>query len=107
MCKAATNIEKFRTALLHFNHGNAIVQWICRALACDTGKANSYQYELLSSEIFKSLAESKYLCNRWRLDYNHRRPQHTLGNQTPAEFASECDEAVLSRVERAQIKEKA
>jgi len=43
MCKAATNIEKFGTALLHFNHENAIVQWICRALACDTGKANSCQ----------------------------------------------------------------
>jgi len=63
--------------------------------------------ELLSSEIFKSLAEAKYLCNRWRLDYNHRRPQRALGNQTPAEFASGCDEAVLSLVERAQIKEKA
>jgi len=42
---------------------------------------------------------------RWRLDYNHRRPQRALGNRTPAEFASECDRAVLSRVERAQIKE--
>jgi len=63
--------------------------------------------ELLSSEIFQSLAEATYLCNRWRLDYNHRRPQRALGNQTPAEFASECDKAVLSLVERAQIKEKA
>jgi len=36
--------------------------------------------ELLSSEIFEPLAEAKYLCNRWRLDYNHRRPQHALGN---------------------------
>jgi len=63
--------------------------------------------ELLSSEIFQSLAEAKYLCNRWRLDYNHRRPQRALGNQTPAEFASGCGEAVLSRVEQAQIKEKA
>ena len=62
--------------------------------------------ELLSSEIFQSLAEAKYLCNRWRLDYNHRRPQRALGNQTPTEFASGCDEAVLSRVERAQIKER-
>ncbi len=63
--------------------------------------------ELLSSEIFESLAEANFLCNRWRLNYNHRRPQRALGNQTPAEFASECDEAVLSRVEQAQIKEKA
>jgi len=55
----------------------------------------------------KSLAEAKYLCNRWRLDYNHRRSQRALGNQTPAEFASECDEAVLPLVERAQVKEKA
>jgi len=29
--------------LLRFNFFNAIFLWICRALAHDTGKANSYQ----------------------------------------------------------------
>ena len=31
--------------------------------------------ELLSSEIFTTLAEAQLLCARWRADYNHRRPQ--------------------------------
>jgi len=63
--------------------------------------------ELLSSEIFESLAEAKYLCNRWRLDYNHRRPQRALGNQTPAECASKCDEGALLRSEPLAVREKA
>jgi len=29
--------------------------------------------ELLSSEIFDTLAEARYLVDRWRLHYNHRR----------------------------------
>jgi len=48
--------------------------------------------ELLSSEIFESLAEAQYLCSRWRLEYNHRRPQRALGNQTPAEYSAKCAE---------------
>ena len=30
-------------ALLHLSHGIAASQWVCRALARDAGKANSYQ----------------------------------------------------------------
>jgi transposase InsO family protein len=30
--------------------------------------------ELLSSETFETQAEAKYLVNRWRRHYNHRRP---------------------------------
>ena len=35
--------------------------------------------ELLSSEIFATLAEVRFLCAKWRADYNHRRPQRALG----------------------------
>lgn len=46
--------------------------------------------ELLSSEIFDTLAEARYLADRWRLHYNHRRPQRALGKQTPAAYAATC-----------------
>jgi putative transposase len=44
--------------------------------------------ELLSSEIFDTLAEARYLIDRWRLFYNHRRIQRALGKMTPAAFAA-------------------
>jgi transposase InsO family protein len=46
--------------------------------------------ELLSSEIFDTLAEARYLIDRWRLFYNHRRIQRALGRLTPAAFAAAC-----------------
>ena len=46
--------------------------------------------ELLSSELFETLAEARYLVDRWRLHYNHRRPQRALGKLTPAAFAATC-----------------
>ena len=46
--------------------------------------------ELLSSEIFDKLAEARYLIDRWRLFYNHRRIQRALGKVTPAAFAATC-----------------
>jgi putative transposase len=46
--------------------------------------------ELLSSETFETLAEAKYLIDRWRLHYNHRRPQRALGKVTPAAYAANC-----------------
>ncbi|MEY4005933.1 MAG: hypothetical protein RLZZ221_2029 [Verrucomicrobiota bacterium] len=46
--------------------------------------------ELLSSEIFDTLAEARYLVDRWRMHYNHRRIQRALGKLTPAAFAARC-----------------
>ncbi len=46
--------------------------------------------ELLSSEIFDTLAEARYLIDRWRLFYNHWRIQRALGRLTPAAFAAAC-----------------
>jgi putative transposase len=44
--------------------------------------------ELLSSEIFDTLAEARYLIDRWRLIYKHRRIQRALGKMTAAAFAA-------------------
>lgn len=46
--------------------------------------------ELLASEIFDTLAEARYLVDRWRMHYNHRRIQRALGKLTPAAFAARC-----------------
>ena len=46
--------------------------------------------ELLSSELVEMLAETRHLVDRWRLHYNHRRPQRAPGKRTPAVFAAAC-----------------
>ena len=46
--------------------------------------------ECLDGELFLSLAEAKYIVDRWRLDYNHHRPHSMLDWMTPATFAAAC-----------------
>ncbi len=58
--------------------------------------------ELLNRELFLSLAEARWVIDRWRLDYNHHRLHSALEYQTPAAFAASCvqqDFATLSPVE--------
>ena len=40
--------------------------------------------ELLDGEIFYSLAEARYLIERWRRHYNQIRPHSSLGYRPPA-----------------------
>jgi len=44
--------------------------------------------ELLSQELFETLAEAKVLIEDWRTDYNERRPHSALGMMAPARFAA-------------------
>jgi putative transposase len=44
--------------------------------------------EFLSSEIFDTLAEARYLIDRCRLFYNHRRIQRARGKVTSAAFSA-------------------
>jgi putative transposase len=46
--------------------------------------------ELLKRELFLSLQEARWVVDRWRLDYNHRRPHSALDYQTPAAYAAGC-----------------
>jgi putative transposase len=46
--------------------------------------------ELLNRELFLSLDEARWVIDRWRLDYNHRRMHSALDYQTPAAFAAAC-----------------
>ena len=53
--------------------------------------------ELLEGELFLSLAELKYVVERWRMDYNHYRPHSSLGYQNPATYAQQCRDMGLTR----------
>jgi transposase InsO family protein len=46
--------------------------------------------ELLSVELFCSLAEAKVMVEDFREDYNERRPHSALGMAAPARFAHAC-----------------
>ncbi|MEP7218005.1 MAG: integrase core domain-containing protein [Bacteroidota bacterium] len=56
--------------------------------------------ELLSMEIFDSLAEAIVLVEEYRRDYNNHRPHSALKNLPPTEFARhiEADQLTLSRI---------
>jgi putative transposase len=49
-----------------------------------------FRDELLNRELFLSLADARWVVDRWRLDYNHHRPHSSLDYQTPAAFAARC-----------------
>jgi putative transposase len=46
--------------------------------------------ELLNRELFLSMAELRYVVDRWRMDYNHYRPHSSLDYMAPAAFAAMC-----------------
>ena len=50
-----------------------------------------FRDEFLNVELFTSLLEAKVLGEEHRYKYNHQRPHSSLGDLTPAEFASRCD----------------
>ena len=56
-----------------------------------SGRLNSrFRDEFLNLEVFGSLLEAKVLGEEHRYKYNHQRPHSSLGDLTPAEFASRC-----------------
>ena len=59
--------------------------------------------ELLDGEIFLTLAETKYVVNRWRMDYNHYRPHSSLEYMTPAEFAKLCIDTDCRKTQKKQL----
>ncbi|MFC1634470.1 integrase core domain-containing protein [Planctomycetota bacterium] len=43
--------------------------------------------------------ETKYVVERWRMDYNHYRPHSSLDSMTPAGFAELCRQAGCVRLQ--------
>lgn len=48
--------------------------------------------ELLNGELFPTLAEARYLIEKYRREYNEYRPHGSLKMQTPQEFAARWSE---------------
>ena len=46
-----------------------------------------FRDECLNDNIFTSLAQAREIIERWRIDYNERRPHRSLGQMTPRAFA--------------------
>lgn len=53
--------------------------------------------ELLNREAFASVDEARVLLERWRVEYNEKRPHGSLGYRTPREFADELIDAGTER----------
>ncbi|QYU66618.1 hypothetical protein J4558_16770 [Leptolyngbya sp. 15MV] len=55
-------------------------------------RGRRYVIDLLHKEGWSigTLAEARYLADRWRLHNNHRCPQRALGTQTPAAYPAIC-----------------
>jgi len=68
--------------------------FIARSSPWENGYVESvnakFRDELLNGELFLGLEHARWVIDRWRLDYNHQRPQGALDYQTPAAFAATC-----------------
>ena len=48
--------------------------------------------ECLNVELFSDLVDARTKLRAWMRDYNENRPHSSIGNLTPAEFASRCED---------------
>ena len=48
---------------------------------------STFRQECLKAHWFMTLSEAREIIEAWRREYNESRPQRTLGEQTPNEFA--------------------
>ena len=59
-----------------------------------------FRDEHLDRELFTCLLEAQVVTEDWRIEYNHHRPHGALGDQTPAEFAATCAQAVSATLQQ-------
>ena len=59
-----------------------------------------FRDEHLDRELFTSVVEAVVVTEDWRIEYNHHRPHGALGDQTPAEFAATCAQAVSAPLQQ-------
>ena len=65
-------------------YGLLAVAYIAKTSKDSLVKTSSIAKEYNLPELFLTLAEMKYVVDRWRMDYNHYRPHSSLAYMTPA-----------------------
>jgi putative transposase len=63
----------------------------------------TFRADCLDRWVFADGTEAQEVVERWRLEYNHRRPHSSLGYLTPAEFARQVAAAQLPPAEPAML----
>lgn len=78
----------------YLSSANASIKPIAPGSPWENGYAESFhgrlRDELLNVEVFEDVAHAKVLADRWRNEYNHRRPHSSLKYLTPAAFSARC-----------------
>jgi len=96
MAKVATVARhlQFGTAVVHPTLGNAASQWICRAPARDTGKANSDQYYKYPASIPTTASPARIIggSGYWTMRRGEREASRRRSVQTNADSVENSDD---------------
>ena len=76
-----TSLMRLGVKILYIEPGNP---WENGYIESFNGKLRD---EVLNREIFDTLHEAKVLVERWRNEYNHKRPHSAIGYRPPASEA--------------------
>jgi hypothetical protein len=75
-------------------HAGAADGLQAKCKACRSADAVAYRPVPTEKAIWgcseEELTESRYVVDRWRMDYNHHRPHSRLDWLTPAAYAGQC-----------------
>jgi transposase InsO family protein len=54
----------------------------------------TFRRECLDRHLFRNLKEAQDIIEKWRVEYNEKRPHSSLGYMTPKEFAEKCSRSL-------------
>jgi hypothetical protein len=89
-----TKCEKLKERSEFHTHAGAADGLQAKCKACRSADALAYRpvptEEFIPGCSEDELTESRYVVDRWRMDYNHHRPHSRLDWLTPAAYAGQC-----------------